>query len=300
MGTIVVVGSANVDLTAYCDRFPDDGETLAGASFVQGFGGKGANQAVMAARLGAPVAFVGRVGDDGLGAEVVANLRTHGVDTTHVLATEATTTGVAPIWVDRRGTNRILVVPGANGRLTAADVRQALAAVVDATIVVAQLETPQDATVAAFEWAGAAGAVTVLNPAPAAPLAPGLLRLTDWLIPNESEFAVLFGSAVTADGAAAAATAAGTRLVVTLGERGALVCDDGRATEVSTPAATAVDTTGAGDAFVGGFAVGLARGWDGVQAARYGCVCGALSVAKPGAQSSFPSAAEVEAVYTSS
>src|SRR5262249_36846249 len=162
MSTIVVVGSANVDLTAYCDRFPDDGETLPGTSFVQGFGGKGANQAVMAARLGAPVTFVGRVGDDGLGADVLANLRGHAVDTTHVLVTEATSTGVAPIWVDGRGANRILVVPGANGTLTGEDARRALAAVTDAAVVVAQLETPQEATMAAFEWARAAGAVTVL------------------------------------------------------------------------------------------------------------------------------------------
>jgi ribokinase len=300
MGTIVVVGSANVDLTTYCDRFPDDGETLPGTSFAQGFGGKGANQAVMAARLGVPVTFVGRVGDDGLGVEVMANLRGHGVDTTHLLVTPATTTGVAPIWVDGRGANRILVVPGANGTLTGDDARRALAAVTDAAVVVAQLETPQDTTMAALQWARAAGATTVLNPAPAAPLAPGLLALVDWLIPNESEFAMLFGNAVTPEHARRAAATANGRLVVTLGERGALVCDAGGVTDVPTPAATAVDTTGAGDAFVGGFAVGLSRGWDGVHAARFGCVCGALSVVKPGAQSSFPTAAEVQAVYTTS
>jgi ribokinase len=300
MGTIVVVGSSNVDLTAYCERFPDDGETLAGTSFVQGFGGKGANQAVMAARLGAAVTFVGRVGDDALGAEVVDNLRAHGVDTAHLLVTGGTSTGVAPIWVDRRGTNRILVVPGANGRLTGPDVQAALAAVTDAAVVVAQLETPQEATVAAFAWARAAGAVTVLNPAPAASLQPGLLAVVDWLIPNELEFAELFGGAVADDAVRAAAGASGGRLVVTLGERGALVCEEGRLTEVPAPPATAVDTTGAGDAFVGGFAVGLARGLDGIRAARLGCACGALSVAERGAQSSFPSARDVDALYRNS
>jgi ribokinase len=217
-----------------------------------------------------------------------------------VLVTEATSTGVAPIWVDGRGANRILVVPGANGTLTGEDARRALAAVTDAAVVVAQLETPQEATMAAFEWARAAGAVTVLNPAPAAALVPGLLDLVDWLIPNESEFAVLFGTSVTPEHARRAAATATGRLVVTQGEQGAVVCEAGRITEVPTPAAKAVDTTGAGDAFVGGFVVGLSRGWDGVHAARFGCVCGALSVVKAGAQSSFPSAAEVEAVYTSS
>jgi ribokinase len=300
VGAIVVVGSSNVDLTAYCDRFPGDGETLAGTSFVQGFGGKGANQAVMAARLGAAVTFVGRVGDDALGAEVIDNLTSQGVDTSQLLVTSGVSTGVAPIWVDQRGTNRILVVPGANGRLTGADVHAALATITDAAVVVAQLETPQDATVAAFEWARATGAVTVLNPAPAAPLRPGLLAAVDWLIPNESEFAALFGRAVSTDAVIAAAGESGGRLVVTLGERGALVCEDGRLTEVPAPPADAVDTTGAGDAFVGGFAVGVSRRWDGVRAARLGCACGALSVVEPGAQSSFPSAGAVDALYRSS
>jgi ribokinase len=300
MGTIVVVGSSNVDLTAYCERFPDDGETRPGTSFVQRFGGKGANQAVMMARLGADVTFVGRVGDDALGAEVLANLTGYGVDTTHVLVTAGTSTGVAPIWVDERGVNRIIVVPGANGRLSAADVLGAVDAVTDVAVMVAQLETPQEATRAAFEWARAAGAVTVLNPAPAAALAPGLLALVDWLIPNESEFTDLFGAPVTTEAVRTSAARCGGRLVVTVGERGALVVDEGNLTEVPAPAATAVDTTGAGDAFVGGFAVGLARGWDGGRAARLGCVCGALSVEAPGAQSSFPTGAAVEAGYTSS
>jgi ribokinase len=300
MGTIVVVGSSNVDLTAYCERFPGDGETRPGTAFVQGFGGKGSNQAVMMARLGAAVTFVGRVGDDALGIEVLTNLRGNGIDTSHVRLTAGTSTGVAPIWVDERGVNRILVVPGANGRLTPADVTEAVAAISEATVVVAQLETPQDATRAAFEWARGVGAVTVLNPAPAAPLVPGLAEVVDWLIPNESEFAALFGAAPTPDAVLTAAASCRGRLIVTVGERGALVVEDGRLVEVAAPVAHAVDTTGAGDAFVGGFSVGLARGWDGVRAARYGCVCGALSVRAPGAQASFPTAADVEAGYTSS
>jgi ribokinase len=300
MGTIVVVGSSNVDLTAYCEHFPGDGETRPGTAFVQRFGGKGANQAVMMARLGASVTFVGRVGDDALGIEVLTNLRRNGIDTSHVRLTAGTSTGVAPIWVDERGVNRILVVPGANGRLTPADVTEAVDAITDAAVVVAQLETPQHATRTAFEWARRVGAVTVLNPAPAAPLEPGLVEVVDWLIPNESEFAGLFAATPTPDAVLTAAGKCGDRLIVTVGERGALVAEDGHLVEVPAPVAKAVDTTGAGDAFVGGFAVGLARGWDGVDAARYGCVCGALSVLAQGAQSSFPTAAEVEAGYSSS
>jgi ribokinase len=168
MTAIVVVGSNMVDLAAYCSRFPDDGETLVGTSFLQGFGGKGANQAVMVARLGSDVAFVGRVGGDSRGAEVVANLAAHGVDASRVLVTPDVPSGVAPIWVDERGVNRILVVPGANSFLTASDVEAGLTSVSGAQIVVAQLETPQEATAAAFRWAHEVGAVAILNPAPAA------------------------------------------------------------------------------------------------------------------------------------
>jgi len=254
----------------------------------------------MMARLGAAVTFIGRVGDDALGIEVLTNFRRYGVDTSHVRVTARTSTGVAPIWVDERGVNRILVIPGANARLSADDVSQAVASIPDAAVVVAQLETPQVATRAAFAWARQVGATTVLNPAPALPLDDDLVSLVDWLIPNESEFAQLFGGDPTPDPVLTAAASRGGRIVVTVGERGAMIVEDGRLTNVPAPVATAVDTTGAGDAFVGGFAVGLARGWDGVRAARFGCVCGALSVTAAGAQSSFPSGADVEARYTSS
>jgi ribokinase len=291
---VVVVGSSNVDLTAHCDRFPADGETRIGNSFHQDFGGKGANQAVMAARLGGPVAFVGRVGDDALGASIVANLGGHGIDVDGVIVTPGSSSGVAPIWVDERGVNRIIVVPGANGLLTAADVEAALAGR-SAAVVVAQLETPQAATVAAFAWARATGATTILNPAPAAPIDPSLLTLTDWLIPNESEFAAL----AEADPSPAAAVTAqhrwGCGLVVTLGGRGVLVVDDDGFTTIPAPVMTAVDTTGAGDAFVGGFAHALATVADARDSARVGCACGSLSVTRPGAQASFPTAVEVAA-----
>jgi ribokinase len=292
MATVVVVGSSNVDLTAYCTRFPDDGETLAGTSFHQGFGGKGANQAVMAARLGVPVAFLSRVGDDTLGADVLANLAGHGVDTTHVVVTPGTSTGVAPIWVDERGVNRILVVPGANGRLSPDDIAAAAGVLSSAAVVTAQLETPLAATLAAFRVARESGAVTILNPAPAAPLPAEVLALVDWLVPNEPEFAALFGAAPGADAVTAVERGTGCRLAVTLGAAGVLV---GRRI-VAAPSVPVVDTTGAGDAFVAGFAAGLAGGRDVLDAARLGCVCGALSVTRPGAQASFPDRAEVDGV----
>ena len=184
---VVVVGSLNVDQFTYCERFPGDGETLVAGRYAQGFGGKGANQAVMAARLGARVAMVGCVGDDDLG-EPPDQPHRAGVDPGGVVAVPAASTGVATIWVDAAGANRILVVAGANAALTAEHVTAALTST-RADVVVAQLETPQDATAAAFAWARRHGALTVLNPAPAAAVDPEVLARADWLVANECEFA---------------------------------------------------------------------------------------------------------------
>jgi ribokinase len=290
---LVVVGSMNVDQVTYCQRFPADGETLVADRFVQGFGGKGANQAVMAARLGARVAMVGCLGDDDLGDATLANFASAGVDTGGVTRVAGVSSGVAPIWVDASGTNRILIVPGANGALTAEYVSGAL----DdrrADAVVAQLETPQAATAAAFEWARAVGARAVLNSAPAAPVEPAVLQRVDWVVANESEFALLFESDPSPATIADAAAAWRCGVVVTLGAAGALVAPSGEPTAtVPAPSVNVVDTTGAGDAFVGTFAVALAAGSSPLDAVRLGCQAGALSVQRPGTQTSFPTAAEV-------
>jgi len=298
-GRVVVVGSANVDLVAYCDRFPDDGETLVGRTFAQGFGGKGANQAVMAARLGSSVTFVGCVGADSLGAEITANLAAEGIDVSELATVDGVSTGVAPIWVDAAGTNRILIVPGANHVLAPAQVTDALDRLGAAAVVVGQLETRQEATAAAFAWARRVGATTILNPAPAAHLAPDLLAATDWLVPNEVEFAALAGEAPTPERIAASIDRWGCDVLVTMGDAGALVGTHA-APVVSLPAPVvrAVDSTGAGDAFVGAFAHAIALGNEPAEAARLGCACGALSVMKPGAQQSFPDGAAVEALLS--
>src|SRR5207237_10796204 len=192
---ICVVGSANVDLTFRTPRLPAPGETLAGRSFHLGFGGKGANQAVMAARLGAHVALVGRVGHDLFGEQTARHLRGQGVDTAHLRADARHPTGVASIAVDDRAQNCILVVPGANAGLTPADVRQAADAIRAAAVVLCQLEVPVDAVLEAFRVARGAGVRTVLNPAPALPLPDELLRLTDLCVPNETEAEQLTGQA---------------------------------------------------------------------------------------------------------
>ena len=296
--TIVVVGSTMIDLVAYADRLPEAGETLIGSRFLQGFGGKGANQAVAAARFGASVRMVGAVGDDPNGRAIRANLEAQGVATDDV-AIVAATSGVAPIWVDGAGMNRIIVIPGANVEVdpdaAAAAVRAARPAV-----VLGQFEIPQRATAAAFRAARDSGAVTILNPAPGAPIEPGLLALTDWIAPNETEFAMIGGrpvAGVTADVDAAAVADAidelagrlGVGIVVTLGERGAALRPAGAtAVEwIASPVVAALDTTGAGDAFVAAFGVGLALGWDPHAAARLGCTFAADSVTRAGTQTSY-------------
>jgi ribokinase len=293
---LVVVGSMNVDQFTYCRRLPADGETLVADRYERGFGGKGANQAVMAARLGARVTMIGCLGDDDLGDATMANFAEVGVDATAVGRVAGISSGVAPIWVDAEGTNRILIVPGANDALTAAQVTAALAGR-RADAVVAQLETPQAATAAAFAWARDVGALSVLNPAPAAPVEPAVLEHVDWLVANESEFALLRGSEPDADTVATAAGDWRCGVVVTLGAAGAVLANAGE-TAISVPAhtVTAVDTTGAGDAFVGTFAVALAAGLRPAESARLGCAAGALSVQRPGTQPSFPTPAELAEV----
>jgi ribokinase len=288
---IAVVGSLNIDLIAYTARVPGAGETVIGDRFQMGFGGKGANQAVMAARLGARVSMVGALGDDVYADMTRENLAAQRVQATHV-ARVAGSSGVAPIWVEPDGTNRIIVVPGANDAVDPGAAAAAVRTLEGVAVVVGQLEIPQAVTAAAFEAARAVGAVTILNPAPAATLDPGLLDAADWLIPNETEFAILAGidGFDPSDDAPLLrfAAAVGPRLVVTLGSRGAAVVGtDGSVSRVPAVPVTAVDTTGAGDAFVGAFAYGLAAGLPELTDVRLGIACASDSVTKAGTQSSF-------------
>lgn len=291
-GRVVVAGSTMIDMTSYCDRFPDDGETLVGREFRQGFGGKGANQAVMASRLGSEVTFVGAVGSDTFGDETLSNLEDRGIDVAGVARIEDAVSGIAPIWVDRHGTNRILVMPGANQRLTPDHIEAALVSAT-ADVVLSQLETPQPATIAAFRWARANGAATILNPAPAAELLPALVGLADWIIPNESEFEAMYGDEPSDTSLAAAAEAWDANVVVTQGELGAIASVDSEVHRIPARRVEVLDTTGAGDAFVGAFAVALASGLSALEAVELGCVCGALSVTRAGTQQSLPSKREV-------
>jgi ribokinase len=291
----------NIDLIAYTRRAPGPGETVIGERFQSGFGGKGANQAVMARLLGADVSFVGALGNDAYAAMTLENFARLGVDASGVMRVAASS-GVAPIWVEADGTNRIIVVSGANDLVTPEHAARAVRAMSRLDIAVGQFEIPQAVTAAGFAAARSRGAVTVLNPAPAAPISSELLAVTDWLIANEVEFGILGDTAGDlSDGVMVAfADATSTRLVVTLGSRGAaLVGRGGTVTRVPAAPVTAVDTTGAGDAFVGAFAVGLALRLEELDAVRLGIRCAADSVTRPGTQASFPDSKRAAALLAS-
>lgn len=287
---IVVIGSMNTDLIAYVQRAPGPGETVIGHRFQSGFGGKGANQAVMARLLGADVSFVGALGDDAYADLTLENFARLEIDASGVMRV-AGSSGVAPIWVEDDGTNRIIVVPGANDLVTPDHAARAVTEHDPFVVAVGQFEIPQAATAAGFAAARARGAITILNPAPGAPIAPDLLAVTDWLIPNESEFGILAGGNpdVTDDGIRSLSSRVGTRLIVTLGAHGAaLLQGDGTVARVPATPVMAVDTSGAGDAFVGAFAVGVALGWNELDAVALGLACASDSVTRPGTQASFP------------
>ena len=247
---IAVIGSTMMDLTVYADVLPAAGETRFGDSFTTGFGGKGANQAVMAARTGAKVTMITGIGSDGFGDESLANFKTCGMDTSSVLRLP-THTGVAHIWVDGQGQNRISIVPGANFALTPQDAIDQVSKLKDVSVLIAQCEIPQEVTLAAFRTAQELGITTILNPAPYQPLTDDLLELTDWLIPNEIEFAELDKThrAPDSDEVIASLRSSG-RTIVTLGSDGAaLVTADGSVKRFAAKKVSATDTTGAGDWF---------------------------------------------------
>jgi ribokinase len=292
---ICVVGSSNVDLTFCTPRLPRPGETLAGSHFHLGFGGKGANQAVMAARLGGQVTMIAKVGHDLFGEQMLANLKREGIDTTHVRVDETRPSGSAAIVVDDDAQNCIIVIPGANDALMPSDVRAAAEPIRTADVLLCQLEIPLDTCVEAFRIARAAGVRTILNPAPVKHLPPGLLHLTDLCVPNETEVESITGQPMRhLNEARAAAKAIGVPLlIVTRGSQGAFVVDGEAVENIPAQVVAAVDPTGAGDAFIGSLAWYWAQGAPLVEAARFANHVAAISVTRHGAQASFPSAAEV-------
>lgn len=292
---IAVIGSTMMDLTVYADVLPAAGETRFGESFTTGFGGKGANQAVMAARTGAKVTMITGIGSDGFGDESLANFMNCGMDTSSVLRLP-THTGVAHIWVDGQGQNRISIVPGANFALTPQDAIDQVSKLKDVSVLIAQCEIPQEVTLVAFRTAQELGITTILNPAPYQPLTDDLLELTDWLIPNEIEFAELDKTHRTPDSDEVIASLRNNgRTIVTLGSDGAaLVTADGSVKRFAAKKVSATDTTGAGDCFIGAFSAALASGATEESAVQFGIDCATKSVTRKGAQSSYPKIEEID------
>jgi ribokinase len=282
---IALVGSINLDIVVGVDRHPAPGETVLGDDRQELPGGKGANQAVAAARLGAEVAFVGRVGDDDAGRRLRDGLAAEGVDVTHVRVDADAPTGVALIAVDRAGENKIVVSSGANARVSAADVEAARDVLANAAVTLVQHEVPEDTVAAAI---AAAGGTVVLNPAPARPI----VAPVDVLVPNRGELETLAGRAGDPVELARGLEVA-RAVVVTLGSEGAVVVEGAHVERIPAPEVDAVDTTGAGDAFCGALAQSRDSGADLVEAARWAVRAAATSVTKPGAQGGLPRRADV-------
>jgi ribokinase len=302
MGRIAVIGSSMMDLVTYVTRMPERGETIAAPRFAMAYGGKGANQAVAAANLGSDVLFVGMLGDDTFGTSTLENLRARGIDVRHVGRVPETASGVAPIFVEPNGDNRILIVKGANEHLLPADVERARDDLAACAMIVLQLEVPLETVYYAVELGAACRVPVLLNPAPAlAELDLARLGGLAYLVPNQSELELLTGeSAATATDAAVAArtlVAAGiATVIVTLGDEGAILVDAEHIRSVAAPRVDAVDTTGAGDAFIGSFAHFIVAG-DPVEAAMAKAVRFAShSVTRPGSQRSYADRTEFDAL----
>ena len=300
MKDIVVVGSSNTDMIIGLDRMPKPGETVLGGKFSMAAGGKGANQAVAAARSGGHVVFVACVGNDMFGRNAVAGFQADGIDTTYIRTDERESSGIAFIMVSGSGENSIAVASGANFTLLPEHLEPAVTAFSHAGIVLLQLETPIETVAAAARMGKSCGAQVILNPAPARPLDDQLLCRIDILTPNETETEILTGIHVdnetTALAAAQALHARGVAaVVITMGKRG-VYCFDGHHGEIiPTLPVKAVDTTAAGDTFNGAMATALAEGKSLKEACRFGNAAAALSVMKAGAQPSIPQRAEIEA-----
>ena len=297
---ILVVGSANVDLVVTADQLPKPGETLLGHRFQTFSGGKGANQAVAAARAGGKVAMIARVGTDSFGTRLVGDLAASGVDTSAIGYVDEPS-GVALIVTAANGENAIVVAPGANNRLDVEAIDDGMADLTHVSHFLAQMETPMRGVIRAAEWAKKLGASFILDPAPAQTLPMELLLLTDWITPNEREACTLLGlDGASLDPVAAvrALQAMGPRnVVLKMSSKGAVVlAGDADPVHVRPVPVEAVDTTAAGDAFNGAFAVALSEGRDAVAAAEFAAAAAAISVTRRGAQPSMPVRGEIDAM----
>jgi len=283
---ICIVGSANIDQISYVDTIPSDGETVFGDSYQMGFGGKGANQAVMAGLLGADVYMIACLGTDVYNKMTVDNLNNNNVNTDFIQTVNGSS-GVAPIWVDKTGQNRIIVIPGANNLIDADIAIDSLSSIGPLDVVVGQFEIPLEVNEKVFEYARNNGVQTVLNPAPAGDVSEKLLNNTSWFIPNEVEFEEMLGEPFNENALLKHSKDAKPEIIVTLGEKGCAEVSDGKVYIHQAKKVTAIDTTGAGDAFVGSFSYGLASKMSKQDSIQLALEKATNSVTKKGTQSSY-------------
>jgi ribokinase len=297
---IAVIGSNMVDLISYIDKMPKEGETLEAPDFEIGCGGKGANQAVAAAKMGSKVMMVTKVGDDLFADNTIQNLENYGIDTEFTNKVPGSSSGVAPIFVDPESKNRILIIKGANQHLLQEDVDRAAEKLKTCSLIVLQLEVPLPAVYRAIEFGNDNGIPVILNPAPASKdLNFEFVCKSDFFIPNESELEILTGMPVESDEQVEAAASVliekGVKdVIVTMGSRGVMWVTKDATQVVESHKVTAIDTTGAGDAFIGCFAHYFAKNGDVLQAIKIATAFAAMSVTKRGTQSSYPTPEEVE------
>ena len=283
---ICVIGSSNIDQIAYTKNIPADGETLFGDSFQMGFGGKGANQAVMAGLLGADVYMITCLGDDVYKEMTINNYEANNVNTDHIQLVKGAS-GVAPIWVDATGQNRIIVIPGANNEIDAQKAISSIEEIGDISVLVGQCEIPMEVNHEVFQYAKSNSVTTIFNPAPAKKLEREFLEHISWLIPNENEFELISGVEPNDDNFLKFNEEIPCNLIVTLGEKGAVLVDENKTHYFDAPSVNAIDTTGAGDSFIGTFAYELSESNSPESCIKKAVEKASQSVTKKGTQSSY-------------
>ena len=283
---ICVIGSSNIDQIAYTKNIPADGETLFGDSFQMGFGGKGANQAVMAGLLGADVYMITCLGDDVYKEMTINNYEANNVNTDHIQLVKGAS-GVAPIWVDATGQNRIIVIPGANNEIDAQKAISSIDEIGDISVLVGQCEIPMEVNHEVFQYAKSNSVTTIFNPAPAKKLERQFLEHVSWLIPNENEFELISGMEPNDDNFLKFNEEIPCNLIVTLGEKGAVLVDENKTHYFDAPSLNAIDTTGAGDSFIGTFAYELSESNSPESCIKKAVEKASQSVTKKGTQSSY-------------
>ena len=283
---ICVIGSSNIDQIAYTKNIPADGETLFGDSFQMGFGGKGANQAVMAGLLGADVYMITCLGDDVYKEMTINNYEANNVNTDHIQLVKGAS-GVAPIWVDATGQNRIIVIPGANNEIDAQKAISSIEEIGDISVLVGQCEIPMEVNHEVFQYAKSNSVTTIFNPAPAKKLERDFLEHISWLIPNENEFELISGMEPNDDNFLKFNEEIPCNLIVTLGEKGAVLVDENKTHYFDAPSVNAIDTTGAGDSFIGTFAYELSESNPPESCIKKAVEKASQSVTKKGTQSSY-------------